>query len=199
MATTFGVPNPDWVGKRARELLPAHLADLCERCDRGVLAARQPVDERLTCRLPDGRETTLLATHTLLRTAAGTPYAICGILRDITELVAAQREFERLWRYAPDPLCVAGFDGYFKQLNPVWSRLLGWTDEELLRTPYTAFVHPDDRAGLADVERRILRGETIRGYENRYRCRDGSYRWFSWNAIPAVENRVIYGITRPGT
>jgi two-component system, cell cycle sensor histidine kinase and response regulator CckA len=198
-ANFFGVSKDRWIGKRSREVLPGHLADIYERSDREALTTIQPVEEQITSRLPDGREVTVLTTHIQLRHATGTPYAICGILRDITELVAAQKEFERLWLYAPDPLCVAGFDGYFKQVNPVWSRLLGWTDEELISKPYSELVHPDDRAGLAGVEERILKGETVRGYENRYRCRDGSYRWFSWNAIPVMENRVIYGITRDVT
>jgi PAS domain S-box-containing protein len=198
-ADFFGVPKEEWIGKRSRELLPAHLAEFCERSDRGVLAAQQPLEERHTCRLPDGREAVVLATHILLRHTDGTPYAICGILRDITELIAAQREFERLWLYAPDPLCIAGFDGYFKQVNPAWSRLLGWTNEELLSAPYTDLVHPDDQVGLAAIEERLRRGEMIRGYENRYLCHDGSYRWFSWNAIPVPENQVIYGITRDVT
>jgi two-component system cell cycle sensor histidine kinase/response regulator CckA len=198
-AKFFGVAKKDWIGKRSRELLPAQLADLCERSDRAVLAAEGPIEERLTSRLPDGREATVLATHMLLRQTSGTPYAICGMLRDITDLVVAQREFERLWLYAPDPLCIAGFDGYFKQVNPAWSRLLGWTDEELLSKPYSELIHPDDRVSMAAAEQRIFRGETVRGYENRYRCRDGSYRWFSSNAIPVVENRIIYGIVRDVT
>lgn len=143
-ARFFGVAKEDWIGKRSRELFPGRLAELCEHCDQAVLAAQQLVEERLTCWMPDGREAAVLATNTLLRDTDGTPYAICGIFRDITELVAAQQEFERLWLYAPDPLCVAGFDGYFKQVNPVWSRLLGWTDEELLSRPYVEFIHPDD-------------------------------------------------------
>lgn len=198
-AAFFGVAKEDWAGKRARDLLPGDLAALCERCDRAVLAAQKLVEERIQCGMPDGREVVVLATHLLLRHADDTPYAICGILRDITELVAAQQEFERLWRYAPDPLCVVGFDGFFRQVNPAWSRLLGWTDAELLSRPYAELVHPEDRAGLEAVERRIRQGETLRGYEHRYRCRDGSYRWFSWNAIPVPENRVIYGITRDVT
>lgn len=198
-ANLFGVPPEKWLGKLSRDLLPEYLAVICEQSDRTVLANQHPVEERLTCHFPDGREATVLATHMLLRHADGAPYAICGILRDITDLVAAQQEFERLWLHAPDPLCIAGFDGYFKQVNPVWSRILGWTDEELLRMPYNSLVHPDDLLGLAQAEQRLNRGEVLRGYENRYRCRDGSYRWLSWNAIPVPENRLIYGITRDVT
>ncbi len=199
MAELFGVPLERWVGKTSKDVMPPELAAVCDRCDQHARQIRESVTEHHVCQLPTGREATILATHFLLYRADFEPYAVCGTLRDMSDLVAAQREFERLWMHAPDPLCVAGFDGYFKQVNPVWSRLLGWTDEELLRTPYSHWVHTDDLAGMTKVEQRLLKGETIRGYENRYRCRDGSYRWFSWNAIPVLENKLIYGITRDVT
>jgi two-component system, cell cycle sensor histidine kinase and response regulator CckA len=196
MAELFGVPREAWTGRRPKELLPDDVAALLEQDDPEVLASDHPVDRRQSTRLPDGREVTLLVTHFLLRRPDGTPYALCGILTDITDQVEAQREFERLWLHAPDPLCVAGFDGHFKQVNPAWSRLLGWTEEELLARPYAELVHQEDRAGLAEVERRILAGESVRGYEGRFRCRDESFRWLSLNAIPMQENQTLYVITR---
>ncbi len=140
-AIMFGLPAAEWVGKLTRELLPPHLAELCEASDLAALAAQEPVEERYTTSLPDGREATVLATHMLLRNASGTPYAICGILREITDLVAAQQEFERLWLHAPEPLCVARSDGQLKRVNPAWSKLLGWSEEELLAHGWTHFIH----------------------------------------------------------
>ncbi|HEY1066977.1 MAG TPA: ATP-binding protein, partial [Pirellulales bacterium] len=166
--------------------------------DRLARERNGPIGERHIWRIA-GRELTILATHFPLYRSDALPYAICSVFRDATDLVEAQRELERLWLHAPDPLCVTGFDGYLKQLNPAWSRLLGWTEAELLARPYAEFVHPDDRAGLADVAARFSEGETVRGYETRCRCRDGSYRWFSWSAIPTVENHTVYGIARDVT
>jgi PAS domain S-box-containing protein len=198
-ATMFGVPQADWIGKRSRELLPGHLADVCEACERAVLAARMPVEERLACRLPNGRDATVLATHMLLRHSSGEPYAICGILRDITELVAAQREFERLWLHSPEPLCVSGFDGYFKRLNPAWTALLGWSEAELLARPSAEFVHPEDAARTAAVNRDLTAGRTLHRFVNRYRCKDGTYRWFSWDSTPLLAERTMYGFVRDVT
>ncbi len=67
----------------------------------GSAGGQEPVDQRVTCRLADGREVTVLASQLQLRHANGRPYAICGILRDITDLVAAQQEFERLGSTRP--------------------------------------------------------------------------------------------------
>lgn len=198
-ANMFGVPQADWIGKRARELFPQHIVDLCEHRDQAVMTAEHPVEERLTCLLSGGRVATVMTTHILLRHADRTPYAICGILRDITELVTAQQEFERLWLHAPDPLCVAGFDGYLKQINPAWSRLLGWSDAELLARPWPEFIHPDDLDTALEAARELAVGRTVDRMVNRYRCKDGSYRWFSWNSIPDAGCKAVYGFGRDVT
>ena len=197
-AEMFGVPAAEWIGKRSRELLPPHIADLCEASDRAVLATQSPVEERHTSRLPDGREATVLATHLLLRNGNG-PYGICGILRDITDMLAAQREFERLWLHAPEPLCVAGFDGNLKRVNPAWTRVLGWSEEELIARPWQYFVHPDDLTRTTDALGDLTAGRTVHRFVNRFRCKNGEYRWLSWDIIPLPGEGTLYGFARDVT
>ncbi len=98
-----------------------------------------------------------------------------------------------------DMLCIAGFDGYFKQLNPIWEETLGYTQAELLTTPYLELIHPDDRAStVEEVQNLSNNGRTI-GFENRYRCKDGSYRWFRWNATAYLGKQRIYCVARDVT
>src|ERR1700726_3391462 len=85
-----------------------------------------------------------------------------------------------LLNLAQDMLCVAGFDGYIRQVNPAWERALGWTAEELTGRPYIEFMHPTDRGNAADEPWRRVDGHGFAHFENRFRCRDGSYRWLSW-------------------
>lgn len=95
-----------------------------------------------------------------------------------------------------DLLCVAGLDGYFRQLNSAWTLDLGWTIEELKALPYLDFVHPDDRAATqAEVSTLAEGGSTIL-FENRFRCRDGSYRWLQWNARTMPGRQEIYAVGR---
>ena len=99
-----------------------------------------------------------------------------------------------------DLLCIAGFDGYFRRLNPAWEETLGYSIEELMSRPYVDFVHPDDRK--RDEQRGPERAAPARArscFENRYRCRDGSYRWLSWNATPILEQGLIYCVARDVT
>jgi PAS domain S-box-containing protein len=84
-------------------------------------------------------------------------------------------------------------------LNPAWKRTLGWTLEELQARPFLDFVHPDDRqATLAEVG--VLAGgaPTI-AFENRYRRKDGPYRWLQWNASSLPDRRLIYATARDVT
>jgi PAS domain S-box-containing protein len=111
----------------------------------------------------------------------------------------AELELERVFTLSLDLLCIAGFDGYFKRLNPSWERTLGYTEQELLSRPFLELVHPDDRphtVGAVDV---LTEGQEIIEFENRYVCRDGSVRWFQWTSRPVPEQGLIYGVARDVT
>ncbi|MDE3135234.1 MAG: response regulator [Acidobacteriota bacterium] len=105
-------------------------------------------------------------------------------------------DFERLFHLSLDLLCIAGFDGSFKQLNPAWEKALGYSIEELMSVPYTDFVHPDDRAATMAEAEKVVHGSQTISFENRYRSRDGSYRWLMWSASPAAERQKIYAVAR---
>ncbi len=101
---------------------------------------------------------------------------------------------EQFFQLSIDLLCIAGFDGYLKQLNPAWQKTLGFTLEELQSRPFIEFVHPDDRAAtLAEAEKITQGSETI-SFENRCRCRDGSYKWLSWAVTAVSEQHLFYGV-----
>ncbi len=106
----------------------------------------------------------------------------------------AEEELRRFFANSIGMLCIAGFDGYFKRLNPAWKNTLGWTLEELQRRPFLEFIHPDDHvATLAEVKKLAHGGHTIL-FENRYRCKNGSYRWLQWNANSLRGRGQIYAI-----
>jgi PAS domain S-box-containing protein len=89
-----------------------------------------------------------------------------------------------------------GFDGAFRSLNPSWARVLGFTTEEILSKSRTEFIHPEDRERTASEFARVLEGEYTVAFENRYLCKDGTYKWLQWNAVCVPEKRLIYAVAR---
>ncbi len=106
---------------------------------------------------------------------------------------------DRFFALSVDMLCFLDFDGRFRRLNPAWERALGYTLGEMISLPFIDFVHPDDRERTLAQNSLVQTGEQALGFENRYRCKDGSYRWLLWNAAPDVGQRVIYSVARDVT
>jgi PAS domain S-box-containing protein len=105
----------------------------------------------------------------------------------------------RLIDLSVDMFCIAGFDGYFKNLNPAWEKTLGFTVAELLGKPYVEFIHPDDRLVTVAEADGLEKGATTLSFENRYLCKDGSYRWLLWNAVSVPKQKLIYAVARDVT
>jgi PAS domain S-box-containing protein len=98
-----------------------------------------------------------------------------------------------------DHLCVVGFDGYFIRVNPSWTRTLGWTLEELMARPSEDLLHPDDRRATLEGRKRLHDGGALGPLVNRYRCKDGSYRWFEWRSVARTDRGVVYAAARDVT
>src|SRR5262249_14292241 len=93
-------------------------------------------------------------------------------------------------------LCIAGFDGYFKLLNPAWQATLGFTQEDLLAQPHLEFVHPEDREATRKETAKLTTDGAVVALENRYRCKDGSYKRLSWKAVPFADAQLVYAVAR---
>ncbi|HEY7449594.1 MAG TPA: response regulator [Vicinamibacterales bacterium] len=108
----------------------------------------------------------------------------------------AQEELDRFFTLSLDMICVAGFDGYFKRVNPAWLHQLGYTERELLSRPYMELVHPDDREATLAQAKRLTEGKDVVYFENRYFHKDGTARWLLWASTPFPEQRVVYATAR---
>ncbi|TAG95453.1 MAG: PAS domain S-box protein [Oscillatoriales cyanobacterium] len=119
-----------------------------------------------------------------------------GLVMDITELKQAQIERDRFFTISLDLLCIVGFDGYFRRLNPAWSTALGYSSAELFAQPLTDFIHPDDREATTAENQKLINGTPSIYFENRCLCKDGSYKWLLWTASPFSEESLIYAVAR---
>ena len=107
-----------------------------------------------------------------------------------------EEERDRLFEHSVDLLAIAQVNGYLKQINPAWTKTLGRTEHELLSCPYIEFIHPEDHdASLAAAEK-LLATQELRDFENRFRCKDGTYRWLSWNCFMLPEEGLTFAVTR---
>jgi two-component system sensor histidine kinase/response regulator len=187
----------DVIGKTIFDFLPPERAARHHADDKRVLASGQPLldrEEHLTDR--DGICHWLSLTKVPLPGDNGAVAGLVGICRDITELKRAEEERDRFFTVSLDMLCIADFDGYFKRLNPAFERILGYSLEELQSRPFLDFVHVEDREATKVVVDRLRAGGDLTSFENRYRCKDGSYRWLLWTATPFAEQRLIYAAAR---
>jgi PAS domain S-box-containing protein len=107
---------------------------------------------------------------------------------------ASVHERERFFNLSIDLLAIASFEGYFTRLNPAWGKVLGYSTAELMAQPFIDFVHPEELESTLAAAQRIGTGVAAVEFENRYRCKDGSYRWLLWNSIPDAEQNVMYAI-----
>ncbi len=118
-----------------------------------------------------------------------------GFTQDITERKLAQQEIERIFNMTDYMICIATMQGYFKRINPTFEQVLGYSSQELLSRPFYDFIHPDDiKKTKVIIEEKLSQGVKIVAFENRYLCKDGSYKWLSWSSEPVAEDGLMYAI-----
>ncbi|WP_437839710.1 PAS domain S-box protein [Sorangium sp. So ce1153] len=125
------------------------------------------------------------------------PDSAAPILRAVVH--EEDKEQRRLYALAVDMLGIATLDGRFKELSPSWERTLGFSRQELMARPYLDFIHPEDKARTLSETDTFSTGAQTLTYENRFLCKDGSYRWLEWNAMLALDEGRVYFVARDVT
>ncbi|WP_374447974.1 response regulator [Stella sp.] len=183
-----------------------------------VLAATDPagsgevVEEHRTAR-PVGAER-WVSTHGRAFFEGGRCTRVIGVVRDVTErkrteaglrrlnealeerVAERTRERDQAWRLSRDLMVVKRLDTTPVALNPAWQELLGWREDELMAGRLADLVHPEDRS-VAEALAAISDHGVVERFENRYRRRDGAYRWIAWTA--ARDDDLVYAIGRDVT
>jgi PAS domain S-box-containing protein len=135
-------------------------------------------------------------TVTAVKNANGSVVNYVFICKDITESKRNEEELKIFFDLIPELVCVASADGRFLKINAMWQEVLGYTEAEILATPFLEFIHPDDRdTTMKEVEKQLAGNATMH-FINRYRCKDGSYRWLEWGAAPAVDGKLLFAAAR---
>ena len=152
----------------------------------------------------DGHAVWVKLSRSLVRDGDGEPLHYVTQVEDVSEqrqaereLAAARQDIDRFFALSLDMMAVANAQGEFIRVNPAWERTLGWSQEELLR-PFLDLVHPDDVPATLEIFAAQAAGQTVFDFENRYRCKDGSYRWVHWTST-AIEDGLTYATARDVT
>ncbi|MCA9194806.1 MAG: protein kinase [Planctomycetales bacterium] len=113
------------------------------------------------------------------------------------ELLAS--DMQRFWELSPDLFCIADLDGYFRQVNSNFLRVLGYTEHELLSQPFLNFVHIDDRPSTMAQVANLGRGQDVIRFCNRYLTSAGDVRLLEWTAKSVPEEHLIFAVARDVT
>ncbi len=107
----------------------------------------------------------------------------------------AEENLKNTFDISPGLICIANANtGYFTDCNPAVTRILGVSVEEFTSRPFMEFIHPDDRQRTVDEVTKQLKGSSVANFENRYRCKDGSYKWLAWQATEADKNGKVHAV-----
>ncbi len=105
-------------------------------------------------------------------------------------------ELISLFNLSVDMLCTADQNGHFRSINNAFTTTLGYAKEELQNKPLTEFVHPEDLDSTIIEADKLFHGQSVLYFENRYRCKDGSYKWLSWTSSLNPEKDIIFSVAR---
>jgi PAS domain S-box-containing protein len=152
----------------------------------------------ITIERPDGSRVPVLMNVAPLKGASGKPEGVVCSFQEFTEHKRAEQELrnlseqlgaeverrtlerDRIWNVSEDLLAVGNFNGFFISINPAWTRLLGWSDDEIKSLHVSDLRHPDDAPNAEAARARLARGAPTVRLENRFRHKDGTWRWLQW-------------------
>jgi PAS domain S-box-containing protein len=120
-----------------------------------------------------------------------------GAIANLTGLFSGDKfDIDHFVQLSPDMICIAGYDGYFKRINPAVAKTLGYTQEELFSRPIDDFVHIEDRIITTEKRENIKRSIHLINFENRYVTKSGEIIWLLWTSIGIEEQQLVFAIAK---
>lgn len=183
------------IGATAYDLAPPELAEQYHEADMALIKANKNQVYQAQVVDAAGAHRTVIFHKAPLRDN-GQVRGLVGIMHDVSSEQLGEMEYQRFFDLSLDMLCLVDYNGYFKRLNQAWMQTLGYTEEELKAEPFMSFVHPDDQQATMDASAQVFGGSDVAQFENRYRCKDGSYLWIEWQSAVVSDQQLIYAAAR---
>jgi len=136
-----------------------------------------------------------------LKDSKGNVIGVEGITRDISDSVEMDLQLRQIFNMSLDMICIADLKtATFIRVNPAFTTILGYSENELLGRPFLEFIHPDDvERTICVLDEELAKGKKVVRFKNRYMCKDGSYRWLSWISHPQPEVGLTYAVAHDVT
>jgi PAS domain S-box-containing protein len=196
----LGYTEGEIVGEHARKFFTAEdrANDVPQKELTTAASEGRAEDERWHVRR-DGSRFWASGVVTAVRDDHGNLLGFSKVMRDMTERNRLTEERDRFFTLSMDLLCIVRLDGRFQRVNPAFEQVLGFSEAELLVMSLFDLVHPEERRQTEAGYEKLSIGEPTTSMENRLRCNDGSYRWFSWSYYPVPEEGLAFGVGRDVT
>lgn len=191
----FKISNEEIVGKTDEDFLAPLTANAYRDSDFEVVKALKELKTEESIQQADG-EHTYIAVKFPIYDATKRIYAIGGIFTDISErkkLEESSKAADKFFMMSVEMMIISTLEKFIK-VNPSVSRILGYTEEELLSKNFLEFTHPDDLEITQKEVDKLKTGASSIKFENRYICKDGSLKWLAWSVFPDVKNRLLYAV-----
>lgn len=196
----FHITSEEVKGKTDHDFLEKEIADSYRNTDLEVVKAGKEMKFEETISQPDGLHT-YIAVKFPLYDITGRIYAIGGISTDITERKDTEKSLkagETFFNMSIDILIISSNDTFVK-VNPATLKTLGYLESDLLNKPFMTFIHPEDVEKTKQEVVKLESGAVTVNFENRYLCKDGSYKWLNWTAFPDKNTGLLYSVARDVT
>jgi PAS domain S-box-containing protein len=141
----------------------------------------------------------ILSSGVPIKDNKGEIVKLMGFSQDITNRINNEIELNTFFKLSIDLICLANFNGEFLKISNGWKKTLGYSIKDFISQPFMYYVHPDDIKKTAVALEKIKRGKIVFGFENRYRCKNGTYKILNWNASPDAKTGNIFCIVRDVT
>ncbi len=183
------------IGTTAYDLAPEELAEQYHEADMALIKADTSQVYQSQVVDAEGQHHTVVFHKAPLH-ENGRVSGLVGVMHDVSTERIGETEYRRFFDLSLDMLCLVDYNGYFKRLNQAWMQTLGYTEEELKAEPFMSFVHPDDQQSTMEASAEVFGGKDVAQFENRYRCKDGSYLWIEWQSAVVPDQQLIYAAAR---
>ncbi|WGK93635.1 MULTISPECIES: PAS domain S-box protein [Flavobacterium] len=196
-AAIYQVNDTKIIGKTDADFLDPELAYANRNSDMEVVKALKELQMEETIH-QDNKKHTYLALKFPLYDSTGRIYAVGSIATDITERKKLEESLatsDKLFNMSTEMMLIASSEKFIK-VNPATSKILGYTEKELLEQPFLNFVYPEDKKMTEQEVTKLKRGDITMQFKNRYLCKDGSIKWLQWATSPDTTTGLLYAVAQ---